>query len=485
MITRCLVLLLGLLLGFSTFATPPPIDLLQQIQQQRPQPMLGDFDRMAEKRVVRVLLPFSKTFYFLDGATARGIEYDSVKAFEAFLNRDIKDPAQQIHVVLLPTARNQLLPKLLRGEGDLALGNLTITPGRRKIVDFSIPVYSTINEILVSHRDSAPVASLEELGGLQVYVRPSSSYYQSLLRLNRTLSTQNRPTVDLVLVDDLLEDEDLLEMIHAGLIERIVIDERKAELWEGILSDIRLDRQIILRQNGETGWAMRKDSPLLAAQVNAFIKTHREGTLYGNLLLKRYLNNQRWITRATSTLEWHKLQNSLPYFKTYGERYGFDYLMLLALGYQESKLDPTAKSPRGATGIMQLLPSTARYVGFEEIEGLDDNIHAGSKYLRYLVDQHFADPALTPLNQTLFAFAAYNAGPNRIRRLREQASAAGLDPNHWFGEVEQLAAREIGRETVLYVSNIFKYYVSYRLALQKKEAKAAAIERLQEETQNP
>jgi membrane-bound lytic murein transglycosylase MltF len=132
----------------------------------------------------------------------------------------------------------------------------------------------------------------------------------------------------------------------------------------------------------------------------------------------------------------------------------------------------------GAVGIMQILPSTAadKNVGIPDIKELENNIHAGIKYLRFLRDRYFSDPAMDLLNQNLFAFAAYNAGPAKISRLRNRAKKAGFDPNVWFGNVEILAAKKIGRETVQYVSNIYKYYVAYRLAGDRRQAMQKAKE---------
>jgi membrane-bound lytic murein transglycosylase MltF len=140
--------------------------------------------------------------------------------------------------------------------------------------------------------------------------------------------------------------------------------------------------------------------------------------------------------------------------------------MLAAQAYQESELDNDRESPVGALGIMQIKPSTAadRNVGINDISSPADNIRAGSRYMRFIMDRYFSGPEMNDVQQWLFALAAYNAGPARIQRLRQQAAQEGYDPNLWLDNVELIAARKIGRETVRYVRNIFKYYVAYRLA---------------------
>ena len=168
-----------------------------------------------------------------------------------------------------------------------------------------------------------------------------------------------------------------------------------------------------------------------------------------------------------------KFNDTVALFRKYADQFGFDYLMTAALAYQESTLDHSKRSGVGAVGIMQVLPSTAadKNVGVPDVENLESNIHAGTKYLRFIRGRYFDDPSIDSLNQTLLAFAAYNAGPAKVARLRKEAAGMGLDPNVWFDNVEVVAAKRIGRETVQYVSNIYKYYIAYKLVMQQLEAR--------------
>ena len=168
-------------------------------------------------------------------------------------------------------------------------------------------------------------------------------------------------------------------------------------------------------------------------------------------------------------------------FTRFGDEYEFDWLMLAALGYQESGLDQSVRSPAGAVGVMQILPTTAKdpNVGITDIDQIEHNIHAGTKYLRFLRDRYFNDPDIDDINQTLFSFASYNAGPARVAKLRKEAAERGLDPNVWFGNVELISAKRIGRETTQYVSGIFKYYIAYKLIVEKNKKKSAAMEAVQ------
>ena len=443
-----------------------PVEGLQQLTV----PIKGDYDKMVKTRVIRVLIPHSKTFFFFDGIKPRGLAYELVMQFEQFINKKQKTKNLKIHTVIIPTTRENLIPHIRDGKGDIAVGNLTITEDRLKEVDFSDPFATGINEIVVSTLDSSPLKTLFDLSGKKIHVRKSSSYYQSLLRLNTTLEAAGKKKAKLIIADDNLEDEDLLEMVNADLIEYMIIDSHKGDFWAKIFEKIKLHPHIKLRTEGQIGWAMRKKSPKLKAVINEFAKTHKIGTLTGNTLFNKYFATTSYITDSIYTEHLKRFKIMTNYFKKYGAQYQFDYLMLAALGYQESKLDQNVKSNQGAVGVMQVLPSTAKdkNVGITNIDEIDPNIHAGTKYLRFMTDRYFADDeGVDQLNQTLFAFASYNAGPAKVARLREDAKKMGLDPNKWFNNVEVVAAKKIGRETVQYVSNIYKYYIAYKLVEDK------------------
>ncbi len=228
-----------------------------------------------------------------------------------------------------------------------------------------------------------------------------------------------------------------------------------------------------MRTGGEIAWAFRKNSPKLKAVVNDFVKGHKEGTMLGNVLFKRYLKNTKYVKNALSKKELEKYQSMVKLFKKYAGEYGFNYLMISAQAYQESGLDHSKRSPSGAVGVMQLLPTTAKdpNINIPDIEKLENNIHAGTKYLRFIIDRYYKDEPMDEVNKMLFAFASYNAGPAKINKLRKEASVMGLDPNVWLYNVEIAAAKSIGRETVQYVSNIYKYYISYQLVLMQAEKK--------------
>jgi len=434
---------------------------------------LGDFGGMAKRREIRVLVVYSKTFYFLDQGRQRGAIYELLRQFEKFINKKLKTKTLKLRVLFIPVRRDQLIPWLVDGRGDIAAANLTITPQRQKQVDFSDPLAVGVKELLVTGPAAPEVKNLDDLAGKEIHVRRSSSYYESLVKLNQSFQRTGKPKMNLVLADEIFEDEDLLEMVNAGLIPMIVMDSHKAEFWEQIFDHIKVHPDIAVRSGGEIAWAFRKASPKLKAVVNEFVKGHKKGTLFGNLLLKRYLRDTKYVKNSIAQKELEKFEAMVTLFQKYAGQYDFDYLMIGAQAFQESGLDQSKRSSAGAIGVMQMLPSTAAdpNVGIPDIEKLDKNIHAGTKYLRFIVDRYFTDQAMDDANKMLFAFASYNAGPARVISLRNKAAKMGLDPNVWFHNVEVVAAKEIGRETVQYVSNIYKYYIAYRMVVNQLEKK--------------
>jgi membrane-bound lytic murein transglycosylase MltF len=443
-------------------SAPPNLDHLALISPAETR----NLEQMNAQRSIRALVVHSKTFYFFDGAQPRGLSYDALQGFETFINKKMKSGVLRHHVVYIPVSRDQLIPALLKGYGDIAVANLTITPERQQLVDFSRPLMKGVSEWLITPASHSSIERVEDLAGITVHVRPSSSYHESLLAMNIQLVNLGLPPMQLVDADERFEDEDLLEMVNAGLLPAMVMDSHKAKFWQQVFDNIQVHEKVSLRDGGAIGWAFRKDSPGLKALVDEFVSKNREGTLLGNILLKRYLSDSRYIHNSLSSPEKRKFKDTAHLFQKYADRYDFDWLMVISQAYQESRLDHSAKSSVGAVGIMQLLPSTAadKNVNINDIGELENNIHAGNKYLRFIRDRYFESQPMDDINKTLFSFASYNAGPARIARLRREATQKGLDPNVWFNNVELIAAKQIGRETVQYVSNIYKYWVAYRLS---------------------
>lgn len=431
----------------------------------------GDFDGMVERRLVRVLVVLDKIGFFIDKGQYRGVSVELLEAFRDYINRGNKRKPLQVEVLFLPVYRDQLIPALLEGKGDIAVGNLTIIEDRLKKVDFSEPFLTSVKEIVITNSQAPPLSSIDDLAGRKVHIRKSSSYYQHLVELNKTFKRRGLRPVNIIQADEHFEDSDLLQMLSEGLISMTVVDDHIANLWSEIFSNLTLYRDIAINEDGDIGWAFRKNSPRLAEVVNTFLETTKKGTKVGNVIFKKYLHDNKWVKNVLPPEAIASYHSVVELFKKYADQYEFDYLMTKALAYQESQLDHSKRSPCGAFGIMQLLPQTAadKNVGIPNIENLEDNVHAGHKYLRFIQDRYFNEPDIDNLNRNLLTFAAYNAGPKRILDLRSEAKRRGLEPNIWFKNVELIAAEKIGRETVQYVSNIYRYYIAYKLAKEKAD----------------
>ena len=443
----------------------------------------GDLDQMIERGAIRGLVVYNPTQYFIDRGNQHGISYEMLTLFERYVNENLAPGDRPVTVYFEPVRRDELFEAIEKGRGDLVVANVTITPERLELVDFSEPFRTGVSEILVTGPSSPAIDSLDDLAGRDIHVRPSSSYAASLEQLNTDFEARGLDPVNIVPVHEALEDVDILDMVHAGLLPYAVVDDHKAQHWVDLLDNITPRPDLAIRTGADIGWAMRKNSPQLAKAVNSFLGDHRKGTLVGNVVVKRYLEDSDRLDNVFASSEDEEFRNKAALFAEYAAQYDFDHLLLLAQGYQESKLDQSARSSTGAVGVMQILPTTAadKNVDIADIDQLENNIHAGSKYLRFIKDRYFSDIE-DPFNRTMFAMAAYNAGPAAITRLRTKTTENGGNANVWFDGVEHAAARHISREPVTYVRNILKYYTAYKLAAERRAERLQAANEVVQET---
>ena len=458
-------------------ATPTPRPVRRFTLERKP--WAGDLDVMIERRTVRFLVPYGRTLLFTDRGVERGLAAELARDFERYLNRRYAKVLgrRPVTVLILPTTRDKLLPNLVAGLGDIAAGNLTATDERLRLADFVAPRdRAPVREVVVIGPGTPPVATLDDLSGKTVYVRPSSSYYASLLALNATLAKTGKPPVVIASLPDALEDEDVLEMLNAGGIGLTVVDSWKAQLWAHVLPKIRVREDLVLRSEGYTGWAIRHDSPKLRGALEAFYTkvVKRQGIIETRLV--QYQRRLKQISNNASGVQWKRFEEMRSLFRKYGEMYRFDPLMLTAQGFQESHLNQNARSHAGAVGVMQIMPATGAWLRVGDVHRLEPNIHAGAKYMDKLMTEYFPDANFSDWNRPLFAFASYNAGPGNIARMRRLAKRRGLDPDQWFNNVELVTSEKIGVETTTYVRNIYKYYATYALTLEAHEAQQKARE---------
>ncbi len=459
---------------------PTPDSKVRQLSLES-KPWKGDFDGMEERRMIRFLVPYSRTLYFNDKGRERGITAELVREFERWINKKLAATLgkRPITVYIIPTTRDKMIPEIVSGAGDIAAGNLTATDERLALVDFIAPKdRKSVAELVVTTSAVPAMSSASELSGKTVHVRNSSSYYESLEALNAALENEGKAPVRLALVPDALEDEDMLEMVNAGLLQYLVVDDWKANAWAAVLPKIRVQTEAKLRTGGYVGWAYRKDSPELKRVLDEFYLDYVKRQGVAAVLTARYTKRIKQISNNAGEAERARFRSTLALFRKYGEKYGFDPIMLAAQGYQESQLNQNAKSAVGAIGVMQIMPATGQELGVGDIHDIENNIHGGAKYMDKLMTRYFPDAQFSPNDRPLFAFASYNAGPGNISKMRKEAAKRGLDPDKWFNNVEIVVAQKIGIETTTYVRNIYKYYVAYTLQLAAIEAQEKAREQV-------
>src|SRR5262245_11989586 len=325
-------------------------------------PWYGDFDRMLERRMIRVDAPYSRSLYFNDKGRERGLAVELVRDFERYLNIKYAKVLgkRPLTIYIGPATRDRLLSDLEDGLTDIAIGNLTVTEERLRRVHF-VPGDEgrrTISEIIVTGPASPAMASLDDLAGKRVHVRQAASYHERLQALRERLVREGKPPMELVLVPDALEDEDMMDMLEAGLFQVLVVDDWKARMWAQVLPKLAVRTDLILRKDARTGWAIRKDSPRLAAEIDDFFRNWAIKQGVADYRMNVYMKRVKELKDPTASAEYQRFQETLALFEKYGKRYGFDPLMLAAQGYQESQLNQGARSHVGAVGIMQLMPAT-------------------------------------------------------------------------------------------------------------------------------
>jgi membrane-bound lytic murein transglycosylase MltF len=476
---------------------PAAIDSLNEVESAGPEYALklpanfdrrtGDWDELKKSSVLRLLVLYNKTGFFYDKGRPRGVVPDVADELEVYLNKKLKTGAKKFKVVFIPVTPAQLEKDLNEGYGDIIASVVAVTPEREKRVDFSIPIISGLKLVVVSGKDVPQISSVDDLSGKEIYVNRASLAYDRLQEQNQKFKQAGKPEIVVKESDPNLTEEDLLEMTNAGVTPATVAYDYRADLWSTVLPNIVVNKNFALVNVDNAAWAMRKNSPQLKALMDEFLKTHRQGTVFGRVMFSKYIANKKFIKNATSQEEIKRFKSYVEYFKKYGAEYNFDYLMLAAQGYQESMLQQNKVSPRGAVGVMQVLPkyAAAHPINIPNVRNAESNIHAGTKMLAQITKTYFNDPAISPVDKTLFTFASYNAGQNRIVRLRKEAAKQGLDPNKWFGNVELMVAKDIGQETVQYVANIYKYYVAYKMALAQQQVREAAKMGLSSRQENP
>jgi len=434
----------------------------------------GDLDGIVKRRILRVLVAPNKLGFYFDGSEIHGALYEFCREFERFLNHKLHTGNLAIHLVFIPVGRDRLLPRLAEGYGDLVATMMVTSSQPQYAVDFTDPLYDDAKSVIVSG-PGEQLSHLEDLSGREVYYFSNTIPYEILRRLSEDLQRDGKPPIRLTPAAPDLQVEDLLEMVNAGLVPMTVAEDKVAQYWANLLPNLKIQSHIVVAA-APLAWAVQPNTPQLKSVVNEFIRDHKIGTLYGNTVTARYLSHIKWVKDAIAGEDLAHFKEMVRLFRTYGDKYHFPYLLLAAQGYQESGLNPRLRSKAGAVGVMQIKPSTAAAdpIDITGIQRIDRNIEAGAKYLRYMENHYYAKEPMDQITKGLFALASYNAGADRIEKLRPLAAAQGYDPNLWFNNVEFIAARQIGAETNNYVSNVYKYYLAYKMTMEQDARRQAS-----------
>ena len=446
-------------------------------------PFFDDLTPMIKRRVIRILVSPNQANFMVSGGEIAGFEYELTQQYRNYLETRVRKSTWPVSFIYIPVPFDQLLPALNAGQGDMVAAGLTITKGRQTSALFTRAYLKNVNEVLVTSQNADPIQTAEDLSGKTVLVMKGTSYEHSLAAFNQTLVGKGlKPITIKTESKGSITTEDILEMVNSSIVDYTVVDNHLAEMWSKVLLKIRIRSDISFNDGREIAWAVRKTNPELLKSLNIFLETNQQGTLVGNVLFNRYFADHKWISNPLADKQVEKLAELEQLFRKYAEKYDFDWRFLAALAYQESRLSQDVVSHTGAVGIMQVQPRTAAYkpIAISNIDTLEGNIHAGSKYLAYLRDKTKDDKGISAMDQINFILASYNAGPSRLKKLRSATKKRGLDPNKWHSNVALEARRTIGHETVEYVANISKYYVAYKMLSDNKSKREKAVKKLKD-----
>ena len=284
-------------------------------------------------------------------------------------------------------SRSQLHPALAKGTVDMVAAMVTVRPELEQLAAFSEPTRTGVNEVVVTGPGAPPIAAVDDLAGQTVFVRKASPYYETLTRLSQDLVKRGKPAVEIEEAPDALEDDDILEMVNAGLAPITVVDDYLAEFWQQVFTGLTVHRDVAVRTGGQLAVAFRKDSPRLREVVNQWIRKHGKGDGFRNVIERRYLKDMQYVRNAAAEAERRKLQATIELFKKYGAEYDLDYLLMAAQGYQESTLDQNVRSKVGAIGVMQVMPPTAKELKVGDVSRIEPE-HPRRREVHAVHDRH-------------------------------------------------------------------------------------------------
>ena len=303
-----------------------------------------------------------------------------------------------------------------------------------------------------------------------------SAVSDALREVNQQLAQQGKPAIVVEWADASLAVEDVLEMVQAGIYPWTAVELPIAERWQKVMPGLRIERHLSIGAKGDMSWFVRRESPMLRASIDRFIAGYRTPSDQDSAFQRFYRRSYK-VRNPLSRIERQRLEKVRGVLQKHGEKQELDWLQLAAVAYKESTLNPAARGASGATGLMQITPAAARSVGVGNIQVLDNNVLAATRYMARIRREFFASRQIGESERMAFVLAAYNMGPQRVQSLRAEARRRGLNPNQWFFQVERVAMEQLGMGVVSYVNAVNKYYLAYdreRFLLEPQKRKLSA-----------
>jgi membrane-bound lytic murein transglycosylase F len=419
-------------------AEPPPPAPNFELELKRSVDEIGtgDLDEIKKRGVLRVLTRNNSSNYFIVNGQEYGFQLELARAFAEELGVRLE--------VVVPTGRADLIPALVAGQGDLIAAGMTITTTRSEQVFFTPPV-QIVQRVVATHPKTVkPLRSVDDLPSFVLHVNHGSTSFQMTREIERGLGQH----LNVQEVGDEMEMEEMLRKVSSGEFEATIADQHLVLLEAGTGSDVV--SRLSIGDPVPTAWAVRRDSPQLHNLATRFVEKSRRNGLV-RILYDRYFQPRARMARAAKDFKMRadfkgKISPFDDTLRALGRAHRIDWRLLAALVHRESRFDPSAKSPFGAYGLMQVLPSTAKSIdnltGTTEeiarrlIEDPKLNLRAGTRYLRWLLDR-FAEEGIAETERIRFALASYNVGLGHVRDARLLAEQTGRDKNQWFGHVEE------------------------------------------------
>lgn len=418
-----------------------------------------DLADIRQSRVLRVLVNQSRNSSGEVKGEAIGVEYHRLQAFEQYLNGHA-DGGQAIHLKIIPRPKEQLIGALQRGDGDLvAPGELLDLPDT-PLVSASAPVLDNVPLVLVGAKGARRYARIEQLAGKTVTLPAGSVAGDALQAINQKLAARKLAPVKVEWADPSLAVEDVLEMVQAGIYPMTIVEKPIAGRWAKVMPKLMVQGNLHLGAPRQITWYVRSDASMLHASIDRFTRGYRAPADQDAAFTRVYRKLYQ-VHNPLAHADRQRLEKLRPVLQRYGREQGIDWLNLAALAFKESQLDPTVRGAGGATGLLQITPSAAQRVGVGNIQNVDNNVQAASRYLALIRKKFFASSKLNERQRMAFVLAAYNMGPERVQAMRAEARRRGLNPNQWFFQVERIAMEQMGMNAVSYVNSVNKYYLAY------------------------